>query len=57
MQAFAESVRRFLISEDGPTSVEYAMMAGLIIAVAVAGISSVGQATLALYVKASEKMP
>ncbi len=57
MQGFARSVLRFLISEDGPTSVEYAVMAGFIIAVAVTAISAVGTATLGLYTESAAKMP
>lgn len=57
MQGFAKSIRQFLISEDGPTSVEYAVMGGFIIAVAVAGITAVGQATLGLYAESAKAMP
>jgi pilus assembly protein Flp/PilA len=57
MQEFARSVLQFLRSEDGPTSVEYAVMAGFIIAVAVTAISAVGTATLGLYTESATKMP
>lgn len=57
MQTFKDSVRRFLVSEDGPTAVEYAVMGGFIIAAIVGTISGVGQATLALYVKSYSAMP
>lgn len=55
MQGFAKSIRQFLISEDGPTSVEYAVMGGFI--VAVAGITAVGQTTLGLYAESTKAMP
>ena len=42
MQAFTKSVRRFLVSEDGPTAVEYAVMLALIIVVCIAAISALG---------------
>ena len=42
MKLFAEKVRRFLISEDGPTAVEYAVMLALIIIVCLTAISAVG---------------
>ena len=47
-----ESMKRFLLSEDGPTAVEYAFMAGFIIAVCVTAVGNVGQATNGLFVRA-----
>ena len=44
MQKFANSVKKFLVSEDGPTAVEYAVMLALIIGVCLAAISTVGNA-------------
>jgi pilus assembly protein Flp/PilA len=35
-------IYRFLASEDGPTAIEYAMMAALIIAVCVLAVDAVG---------------
>jgi pilus assembly protein Flp/PilA len=35
-------VRRFLVSEDGPTAVEYAVMLALIVVVCVTVIQSLG---------------
>ncbi len=42
MKAFAQKVRRFLVSEDGPTAVEYAVMLALIIVVCLTAIQSIG---------------
>ncbi len=42
MKKFADSVKKFLVSEDGPTAVEYAVMLALIIVVCLAAISAVG---------------
>ena len=42
MKNFANSVKRFLASEDGPTAVEYAVMLALIIVVCLASVSAVG---------------
>lgn len=42
MTKFANSVKKFLVSEDGPTAVEYAVMLALIIVVCLAAISTVG---------------
>jgi pilus assembly protein Flp/PilA len=42
MHAFTNCVKRFLISEDGPTAVEYAVMLALIIVVSLTAIQAVG---------------
>jgi pilus assembly protein Flp/PilA len=42
MIQFASSLKRFLISEDGPTAVEYAVMLALIIVVCLTAIQAVG---------------
>lgn len=44
MKNFADSVKRFLVSEDGPTAVEYAVMLALIVIVCLTAISSLGNA-------------
>jgi pilus assembly protein Flp/PilA len=40
--SFLKSVRNFLVSEDGPTAVEYAVMLALIVIVCIASVSAVG---------------
>ncbi len=42
MQRFTTELRRFLVSEDGPTAVEYAVMLALIVIVCLAAITSIG---------------
>ena len=42
MHAFANSLKRFLTSEDGPTAVEYAVMLALIIVVCIVAITALG---------------
>jgi len=42
MKNFALKVRNFLVSEDGPTAVEYAVMLALIIIVCLTAINSIG---------------
>jgi pilus assembly protein Flp/PilA len=42
MKNFANSIKRFLVSEDGPTAVEYAVMLALIIVVCLTAIQAVG---------------
>lgn len=49
MKNLALKVRRFLVSEDGPTAVEYAVMLALIVIVCLVAISSVGTRTSATF--------
>jgi pilus assembly protein Flp/PilA len=42
MKGFAKKVQRFLVSEDGPTAVEYAVMLALIVVVCLTAITAVG---------------
>ena len=42
MTKFANSIKKFIVSEDGPTAVEYAVMLALIVVVCLAAISTVG---------------
>jgi pilus assembly protein Flp/PilA len=43
MKSLAVKMQRFLVSEDGPTAVEYAVMLALIVIVCLTAISSIGQ--------------
>jgi pilus assembly protein Flp/PilA len=38
-------LKRFMVEEDGPTAVEYAVMLALIIVVCIATIGTIGQRT------------
>ena len=42
MNQFVNSVKNFLVSEDGPTAVEYAVMMALIIVVCITTITAIG---------------
>ena len=42
MKSLAKKVQRFLVSEDGPTAVEYAVMLALIVIVCIGAITSIG---------------
>jgi len=42
MKDFAQSIKRFLASEDGPTAVEYAVMLALIVIVCLTAIQTIG---------------
>ena len=57
MRSFITSVRNFLVAEDGPTAVEYAVMLALIIIVALTAIQTVGTRTSATFNNIASKMP
>ncbi len=42
MSTLFKNVKHFLVSEDGPTAVEYAVMLALIIVVCIAAITTLG---------------
>ncbi len=42
MKSLAQKMQRFLVSEDGPTAVEYAVMLALIVIVCLTAISQLG---------------
>lgn len=42
VNAFVNSVKNLLVSEDGPTAVEYAIMLALIVIVCMGAIQSIG---------------
>ncbi len=42
MKSLAKKVHRFLVSEDGPTAVEYAVMLALIVIVCLTMIGTIG---------------
>lgn len=43
MKAVIRRVHNFLVNEDGPTATEYAVMLALIVVVAIAAITTLGQ--------------
>jgi pilus assembly protein Flp/PilA len=43
MRQFTKKVVKFLKAEDGPTTVEYAVMLALIIVVCIASVTALGQ--------------
>jgi pilus assembly protein Flp/PilA len=49
MKSLAKKMHRFLVSEDGPTAVEYAVMLALIVIVCLTAISSIGTQTSATF--------
>ena len=51
-----EKLRRFLLSEDGPTAVEYAVMIALIICICLAAITSIGANASSVFSKVSKSI-
>ncbi|MBX3449940.1 MAG: Flp family type IVb pilin [Planctomycetaceae bacterium] len=49
MNQFVNSVKKFLVSEDGPTAVEYAVMLALIIIVCLTAVQAVGTSAKAKF--------
>ena len=56
MSKFVSSVKQFIVSEDGPTAVEYAVMLALIIVVCLAAVSAVGSNANAKFNKVSSML-
>lgn len=56
MKKFASSVKNFLVSEDGPTAVEYAVMMALIIVVCIGTITTIGTNADAKFVKVKDAL-
>jgi pilus assembly protein Flp/PilA len=56
MSQFASSIKRFIVSEDGPTAVEYAVMLALIIVVCLTAIQAVGTNASATFTNVSGKL-
>ena len=50
------SVKSFLISEDGPTAVEYAVMLALIIVVCIGTVTTIGTKANAKFQSAAVKL-
>jgi pilus assembly protein Flp/PilA len=56
MKSLALRVQRFLVSEDGPTAVEYAVMLALIVIVCLTAITAVGTKTSSTFNNISTSM-
>ena len=57
MRSFTERVRRFLVSEDGPTAVEYAVMLALIIVVCLTAITTIGTRASGTFTSVGAALP
>ncbi len=57
LKSFATSVKKFVVSEDGPTAVEYAVMLALIVIVCLTSISAIGTKASSTFQSAADMMP
>jgi len=57
MKSLALKLRRFLVSEDGPTAVEYAVMLALIVIVCLTAITSIGTKAKSAFNKVATTLP
>jgi pilus assembly protein Flp/PilA len=57
MRSLAKKVQRFLVSEDGPTAVEYAVMLALIIIVCLTAITQLGTAVNTTFTNIKSQLP
>jgi pilus assembly protein Flp/PilA len=56
MKNLLGGIKAFLISEDGPTAVEYAVMLALIIVVCISTVTSIGTKANTKFQSASSKL-
>lgn len=56
MSKFVNSVKNFLVSEDGPTAVEYAIMLALIVIVCIGAVQSIGTSANAKFNAANDAL-
>ena len=56
MKALAQKVQRFLVCEDGPTAVEYAVMLALIVIVCLTAIQAIGTKASSTFVKVGNSL-
>ena len=57
MQALMHRAKEFLVNEDGPTATEYAVMLALIIIVALAAITLLGQKVNTIFTNVESALP
>jgi pilus assembly protein Flp/PilA len=56
MKPFVHRLERFLVAEDGPTAVEYAVMLALIVVLCLAAITSVGTNVNAVFTTTADTL-
>jgi len=57
MKALKERIHSFIVSEDGPTATEYAVMLALIIIVALGAISLLGTKVQGIFTDVTSSLP
>jgi pilus assembly protein Flp/PilA len=57
MSNFLRYAKRFLVNEDGPTAVEYAVMLALIIVVCITAIQAIGTNANATFNSVAQSLP
>ena len=57
MKGLVKKVQRFLVAEDGPTAVEYAVMLALIIVVCIGAVTTIGNNANATFGAAGAALP
>jgi pilus assembly protein Flp/PilA len=57
MRNLLRHARHFLVNEDGPTAVEYAVMLALIIVVCLTAITAIGTNANATFQSVADKLP
>jgi pilus assembly protein Flp/PilA len=56
MNQFLGSLKQFLVSEDGPTAVEYAVMLALIVIVCLTAIEAIGTNAAAKFQQSADAL-
>jgi pilus assembly protein Flp/PilA len=56
MRGYFNKIGDFLVADDGPTAVEYAVMIGLVIIVCIAAVAGFGTKTCALFTNTSSQL-
>jgi len=57
MTSFTTTAKRFLVSEDGPTATEYAVMLALIIVVCLGAITGIGNTVSGIFTTVDNALP
>lgn len=57
MRNWIDRTHEFMVSEDGPTATEYAVMLALIIVVCIGSVKTLGTKTNAAFKSAADVMP
>lgn len=56
MNAIVNRMKAFLVNDDGPTATEYAVMLALIIVVAIAAVTLLGQSVKGVFSNVNDKV-